>query len=86
VPSSYFESDPNLMNPKRLRPSAYLWARCEGWAKIGVCRSERKIGDWRGMALEKRRHRLCRDIAGFGFDGGEDAVAFAAGGFEVGGF
>jgi len=25
------------MTPKRLpRPSAYLWARCEGWAKIGA--------------------------------------------------
>ena len=26
------------------------------------------------------------DVAGFGFYGGEDAVAFAAGGIEVGGF
>jgi hypothetical protein len=38
------------------------------------------------MALEKRRHRSRRDFAGFGFDGSEDAVAFAAGGIEVGGF
>ena len=38
-----------------------------------------------GMALEKRRHGSRRDFAGFGFDGGKDAVAFAAGGFEVGG-
>ena len=29
--------------------------------------------------------RSRRDITGFGFDGSEDAVAFAAGGFEVGG-
>lgn len=35
------------MKPKRLPlPSAYLWARCEGWAKIGVYQSERDIGDW----------------------------------------
>jgi hypothetical protein len=38
------------------------------------------------MALEKRRHRLCRDVARFGFDGYKDAVSFAAGGIEVGGF
>jgi hypothetical protein len=38
------------------------------------------------MALEKRRHRLRGDVAGIGFDGSEDAVAFAAGGIEVGGF
>jgi len=31
-------------------------------------------------------HGLCRDVAGFGFDGGEDAVSFAAGDIEVGGF
>ena len=29
---------------------------------------------------------LCGDVAGSGLDGGEDAVAFAAGGIEVGGF
>jgi hypothetical protein len=30
--------------------------------------------------------RSRRDITGFGFDGSEDAVAFAAGGIEVWGF
>lgn len=31
-------------------------------------------------------HGLCRDVAGFVFDGGKDAVAFVSGSFEVGGF
>jgi hypothetical protein len=35
------------MSRKRLPSLAYLWGRCEGWAKIGVCRSGREIGDWR---------------------------------------
>ena len=39
-----------------------------------------------GMALEKRRHGSCGDIAGFGLQVVEDAVAAAAGGFEVGSF
>jgi hypothetical protein len=33
-----------------------------------------------------RRHGSRGDVAGIGFDGGEDAVSFAAGGIEVGGF
>jgi hypothetical protein len=49
------------MNPKRLsRPPAYLWARCEGWAKIGVFQSEREIGDWRLGIPVQRFGRKCR--------------------------
>ncbi len=25
-----------MKSHNRLRPSAYLWARCEGWVKLGV--------------------------------------------------
>lgn len=43
--------------------------------------------DGRSMLdVQKRRHGSGGDIAGFGFDGGKDAVSFAAGGIEVGGF
>jgi len=54
------------MKPKRLpRPSAYLWARCEGWAKIGVCQSLKErlgIGDWgfRFNGLEENADSLGR--------------------------
>jgi hypothetical protein len=48
------------MNPKRLpRPSAYLWARCEGWAKIGVCHGVIVDGE-RDEVLDEKRNVLLR--------------------------
>jgi hypothetical protein len=48
------------MNPKRLPgPSAYLWARCEGWAKIGVYHGVIVDGE-RGEVLDEKRNILLR--------------------------
>ena len=48
------------MNPKRLpRPSAYFWACCEGWAKIGVCHGVIVDGEC-GEVLDEKRNVLLR--------------------------
>ncbi len=42
-----------------LRPSAYLWARCEGWAKIGVYHAV-IVDDERGVVCDESGKVLLR--------------------------
>ena len=41
------------------RPCAYLWGRCEGWAKIGVFHGVLVDGE-RGEVLDEKRNVLLR--------------------------
>jgi len=52
------------MKPKRPRPSAYLWARCEGWVKLGVHHAVIVDSEGGKVRDEQGRILLRRDTVG----------------------